>query len=187
MNIKRYAPWNWFKNEEQQDVPVQNVQHPSSITPVSHLHAEIDRLFNDAFRGMAGHSLLSDWGGSRVWPELASIALKPNLDIKENEDHYTISAELPGVAREDVNIEVSGNTLTVSGEKQQEKKEERENYHCIERSYGSFERVLTLPDDANPDSIDAKFKDGVLTINIKRQAVESTKEEGRKIEVKAAA
>ncbi len=187
MNIKRYAPWNWFKNEEQQDVPVQNVQAQSSITPVSHLHAEIDRLFNDAFSGMAGRSLFSDWNSNQAWPELTSIALKPNLDIKENENHYTISAEIPGVAREDVNIEVNGNILTVRGEKQQEQKEERENYHCIERSYGSFERVLTLPRDANPDNIDASFKDGVLTINIKRQAIESSQEEGRKIEVKAAA
>ncbi len=187
MNIKQYAPWNWFKHEEQQDLPVRNVPNQPITTPVSHLHNEIDRLFNDAFSGIAGRSLFNDWNSSRVWPELTSIALKPNLDIKENEDHYVISAEIPGVAREDVNLEVDGNTLTIRGEKQQEKKEERENYHCIERSYGSFERVLTLPRDANPDDIDASFKDGVLTINIKRQAVKSTQEEGRKIEVKAAA
>jgi len=188
MNIRKYAPWNWFKQEEQEDVPVRNRQTQLATSdPVRHLHSEIDRLFNEAFRGFPERSLFGDWSSNRVWPELSSVALKPNLDIKDSEENYIISVEIPGVAREDVDLEINGNTLTIRGEKRQEKKEERENYHCVERSYGSFERVLTLPRDANPDSIDANFKDGVLTINVKRQAVESSQEEGRKIEVKAAA
>ena len=71
------------------------------------------------------------------------------------------------------------------GEKKQEKKEDKENYHCVERHYGSFERTLTLPEDAKAEDIDAKFKDGVLTINIKRQA-KSAPKEVKKVEIKAA-
>lgn len=188
MNIKKYAPWNWFKDEELEEVPVRTVKRSQSpADPVTHLHSEIDRLFSEAFRNFPSRSILTDWDNSRVWPELTSIALKPDLDIKESKNDYTITVEIPGVAREDVNIEINGNALTIRGEKRQEQKEEKENYHCIERSYGSFERMLTLPRDANPDNTDASFKNGVLTIKIERQAAAGTKEEGRKIEVKAAA
>ena len=116
---------------------------------------------------------------------MTSLSLKPSLDIKDTDEKYIVSIEVPGVAKEDVDIRIEGNTLTISGEKKQEKKQDKENYHCIERHYGSFERMLTLPHDADADNIDARFKDGVLTVNIKRKANSSPKA-GKKIEVKAA-
>jgi HSP20 family protein len=124
-------------------------------------------------------------GSGWDWPELTSVDLTPSLDIKDTADNYLVSIEIPGVAKDDVDIRVAGNVLTICGEKKQEKKEEKESYHCIERRYGSFERILTLPKDANTDNIDAKFKDGVLTVAIKREAI-SVPKEARKIEVKAA-
>lgn len=187
MNIKKYAPWNWFKDEEQEAVPVRTVKHSQlHADPITHLHNEIDRLFDDAFRGFPRRSLPAGWI-SPAWPESSSVALKPNLDIKDDEKSYTVTIEVPGVAKDDVDIEIDGSALKIRGEKRQEKREEKESYHCIERSYGSFERVLSLPRDANPDNTDASFKDGVLTIKIERQTTAGIKEGGRKIEVKAAA
>ena len=183
MDIKKFSPWNWFRDEnaKTEDNPIRTSQNQlMSTNPLLQLHSEMDRLFDNAFRNFP--SML---GRSRDWPELTSVMLAPSIDIKDTDDQYLINIEIPGVAKEDVDIRVDGNTLTISGEKKQEKKEEKEHYHCIERRYGSFERTLTLPQDANVDNIDAKFKDGVLTVSIKRKAVSAPKET-RKIEVKAA-
>ena len=183
MNIKKYAPWNWFQHEkdEQQNLPVRSLaQHSMPGLPIVQLHREIDRLFDEAFRGFP-----SVFRGGWEWPEATSIMLTPELDIKETDEKYVVSIEVPGVAKEDVDIRVEGYTLVIQGVKKQEIKEEKENYHCIERHYGSFERMLTLPQDANPDDIDANFKNGVLTIAIKRKA-KSLPKEVKKVEVKAA-
>jgi len=183
MDIKKYAPWNWFQHEtdEGKNVPVRYSAGQSVPRyPIFQLHREIDRLFDDAFRGFPG--LLR---GGLDWPEITPIMLTPNIDIKETDENYVVSVEVPGVAKEDVDIRIDGDALIIRGEKKQEKKEDNENYHCVERHYGSFERMLTIPKDANADNIDAKFKDGVLTINIKRQA-KSVPREVKKVEVKAA-
>lgn len=183
MNIKKYSPWNWFQNEkgEEQNVPVRfDLARNMSTYPISQLHREIDHLFDDAFRGFPG-MLRRGW----EWPEQELIVLSPNLDIKETAKDYVVSVEVPGVAKEDVDIQIDGNDLTIRGQKRQERKDDKENYHCVERHYGKFERVLTLPQDASIENIDAKFKDGILTINIKRKAKAAPKE-ARKIEVKAA-
>ena len=183
MNIKKYAPWNWFQHETEEggNVPVRSLAKRSMPSyPIFQLHREIDRLFDDAFRGFP-----SMFREELEWPEITPIMLTPSIDIKETEQNYVVSVEVPGVAKEDVDIRIDGNTLTIHGEKKQEKKEDKENYHCVERHYGSFERMLTLPTDANTDNIDAKFKDGVLTINIKREA-KSVPKEVKKVEVKAA-
>ena len=184
MNVKKLAPWNWFQNEEgtgEQNVPVKSeLAHLMPTYPISQLHREIDRLFDEAFRGFPG-VFRSRWD----WPEETPVILSPSLDIKESENDYLITVEVPGVAKEDVDIRVEGNRLTIRGEKKQEKKEEKENYHCVERHYGSFERTLTLPQDANAEDINANFKNGVLTVDIKRKAHSAPKGE-KKIEVKAA-
>lgn len=183
MNIKKFSPWNWFHDEKakEENIPIRTAQNQLiSTNPLMQLHSEMDRLFDNAFRNFPNMM-----GKSWEWPDMSTVMLAPSLDIKDNADNYTINVEIPGVDSKDVDIRVDGNTLTISGEKKQEEKDEKENYHCIERRYGSFERTLTLPQDANVDNIDAKFKDGVLTVSIQRKAVSSPKE-SRKIEVKAA-
>ncbi len=183
MNIKKLAPWNWFQHEskEAEKVPVRTLTERTAYDlPVFQLHREIDRLFDEAFSGFP-----RALRGPQEWPELTPIMLTPELDIKETDNSYVLSLEVPGVAKEDVDIRIDGDTLVVRGEKKQESKKDDENYHCVERHYGSFERTLALPNDANADNIDASFKDGVLTITIKRQA-KSLPKEAKKIEVKAA-
>ncbi|MDT8384159.1 MAG: Hsp20/alpha crystallin family protein [Gammaproteobacteria bacterium] len=183
MDIKKYSPWSWFQHEktEAQGLPVRSeMARPLATYPVFQLHQEIDRLFNDALRGFP-----SVFRGGMEWPEITPVMLSPNLDIKETDQDYIVSLEVPGVAKEDVDIRVSGNMLTIHGEKKQENKEDKANYHCVERHYGSFERRLALPEDANAENISARFKDGVLTIDIKRQAKIASKE-AKKVEVEAA-
>jgi len=183
MDIKKFSPWNWFRDETNKagNIPVRTTAGPlTSANPIMQLHSEMDQIFNNMLRNFP-----SRLGSSTDWPEVSSAELAPSLDIKDTEENYLINIEIPGVAKEDVDIRVDGNTLTISGEKKQEKTEEKENYHCIERHYGSFTRTLSLPEDANADNIDAKFKDGVLAIAIQRKAISAPKE-AKKVEVKAA-
>ncbi|MBQ7607403.1 MAG: Hsp20/alpha crystallin family protein [Desulfovibrionaceae bacterium] len=102
-------------------------------------------------------------------PEQSTKSFLPSLDITSDEKAYTIHAEIPGMSKDDVKLEVHEHTLVLSGEKKEERKDGKTS-HVIERRYGSFERTMTLPDDADIDHITASNKDGVLTITIPRTA-----------------
>ncbi len=91
---------------------------------------------------------------------------EPGVDISETNDNYMITAELPGLSKDDVKIGYENGILTIRGEKKQEKEEKGKTYHRIERSYGTFERSFRLPSRIAVDKIDAKFKDGVLTLTL---------------------
>ena len=91
--------------------------------------------------------------------------MKPLADISATEKEYTISLEVPGVDEKDIRIEVADNTLDNSG---REKEERNKNYYRMERSYGTFRRVLSLPEDADQDTITAHFSRRILTLTIKR-------------------
>jgi HSP20 family protein len=95
-------------------------------------------------------------------------AFAPALDVHESEAEYVISAEVPGVAKGDLTVEVDQGILTIRGEKKSQREEKKERSRWVERTYGSFTRSLRLPADALADKIDASFKDGVLTIKIQR-------------------
>jgi len=110
---------------------------------------EIDRVF-DAFFGQ------TDQG--RRWV--------PPMDLVEAEDHFVLKADLPGLSEGDVNIEVQDGTLTISGEREAEHEQRERGWYRIERSFGSFNRSLTLPDGVDPDRIEAAFSDGVLEVRI---------------------
>ena len=77
---------------------------------------------------------------------------------------------MPGVDEKDVKVEIANDTLTIRGEKKQEKEENHKNYYRMERSYGSFQRVLSLPEDADQEGVSATFKNGVLTVTMPRKA-----------------
>jgi HSP20 family protein len=113
------------------------------------------------------------------WPRLSSALeellgpraarggrFAPALDIAEDDAKYTVTVELPGAKREDVTCEVKGDVLTIRGEKRSEREERKEKSHWIERSFGSFSRSFTLPEDSAADRVSASFKDGVLTLEI---------------------
>jgi HSP20 family protein len=104
----------------------------------------------------------------------------PAFDISEKEDEYVVKAELPGIDVKDLDIQFSNGLLTVKGQKKQEKEDKGENYHRIERRYGSFQRSFRIPDNIQEDKIGANYKDGILTLTLPKDAGGKVK----KIEVK---
>jgi len=102
------------------------------------------------------------------WP--AALASAPRVDIFERDGAYVIEADVPGMAREDLHVSVEEGVLTLSGERQQEKREERGRCHRLERTYGSFLRSFTLPADSDGTAIRASCQDGQLSITVPRKA-----------------
>ena len=134
---------------------------------LSNLRKEMDRLFED-FAGNGGPQGLERWA--------------PSMDVSETPEALVVKAEVPGVDPKEVEISVSGDTLTLKGEKKEEKEEKGKTWHRIERSYGSFFRSVTLPAPVDADRIAAEVRDGVLTITLPKTEKAKTK----RIEVKAA-
>jgi HSP20 family protein len=108
----------------------------------------------------------------------------PELDVRESADAVVVEAELPGVDEKDVTVTLSHGVLTIKGEKKLEKEEKGESYHLSERSYGSFERAIRLPDTVDDTKIEAKFDKGVLKVTAAKRP-EAVKAE-RKIDIKKA-
>lgn len=111
------------------------------------------KLFDNLFRGDRFEDLFPS-----LW--------MPALDVAETDDEYVVKVELPGVNRDDVQITVREDTLTVRGEKKQENETKKSDFHRVERSYGSFQRSFTLPTTVKTDKIDATYKEGILTITL---------------------
>ena len=111
--------------------------------------SEVNRLFN---------TLLAPEGRSQRWT--------PAMDLVEAGDHYVLRADLPGMSEDDVSIEINDNVLSISGERRDEREEERQGWHRVERSFGQFSRSLTLPEGINPEAVTAAFDKGVLSITV---------------------
>ena len=105
----------------------------------------------------------------------------PAFDVSETEKELIVKAEVPGMDKKDININLSDGLLTIKGEKKQEKEEKNENCHCVERRYGRFSRTMRLPCDIEVDKVDATYKDGVLKITLPKPQVAKPK----KIEIKS--
>jgi HSP20 family protein len=99
----------------------------------------------------------------------------PAVDIAEDEQKYVITAEIPGVAKEDVHVDVHDDVMTIRGEKRSEREEKKQHSRWVERSYGSFCRAFTLPANAVADRVDAVFRDGVLKIELPKTEVAKPK------------
>ena len=108
------------------------------------------------------------------------ISWIPPLDVEETDENIIIKAEVPGIDPKDIDISISGDTLTIKGEKKAEKEEKGKNYHFIERSYGVFSRSVSLPTSVKFDQVKAEYKKGVLEITLPK----SVKPEVKKIPVK---
>jgi HSP20 family protein len=139
--------------------------------PFLSLQSEVDRLFDDFTRGFPAFGN----GGS--------AKMLPTVDVAETNKEIEITAELPGLEEKDVQINVVDSLLTIRGEKKAEKEEKEKNYRLVERSYGSFERTLELPDGIDADTIKASIAKGVLKVTVPKPAPAQVK----KIDVKAAA
>ena len=118
---------------------------------------DLDRLLRGAFSPAFGEGEVS----TRTWA--------PPVDIYENGDNLVLKAELPGLSPEDVEIRVENNTLYLKGERNFEKEVKEQNYHRVERSYGTFTRTFSLPNSVDADKVAANFKDGVLTLTMPKK------------------
>jgi HSP20 family protein len=98
--------------------------------------------------------------------ELASSRLNPAVDVYENDNSYVISAEIPGVDKENISVDLKDNVLTIKGESSCKDEKKEEKYFCKERAYGKFQRAFTLPRGADSEKISADYKDGVLKVSI---------------------
>ncbi len=152
--------------------------------PFLSLQREMNRLFDDAFRGMVPPEGRGETapGGQNAGPQTSggqtlghayggqgygqAAALVPHMDVSETDTELRIAAELPGVAENDVEVTLHEDVLTIRGEKKFERKDEKENYHFVERSYGTFQRSLRLPFRVEPDQVQAEFNNGVLTLTL---------------------
>lgn len=135
----------------------------------------MQRLFGDFFDDFAGESLAE--------LDRASGGFLPTVDVSETDAEVIVTAELPGIEEKDVELSLSKDALTIDGKKEQESKDDSKQYHRVERSYGSFRRVIPLAWKVDHDKVEAKYKSGVLTITLPKlpEAVDSHK----KIEIKA--
>ena len=134
------------------------------------LRHEIERVFEDFDKGLWGFP--ARWRGSLSEtlrrPRLA-FTLTPSVDVVEKDDMFELTADLPGVDEKNIEVKLSGDALTIKGEREEHKEEKKRGYYISERQFGSFERSFRLPDNVETDKIKAQFKDGVLTIALPKK------------------
>jgi len=116
--------------------------------------------FRDFFRAPLRTRLASN-----PWGDLPQRTWSPAMDIAESENGYVVTVELPGASKDDITVESHDHVLTIKGEKRDEREEQDEHRHFVERSYGSFTRSFRMPPDSS-DEVEASFRDGVLTVEI---------------------
>lgn len=142
--------------------PLETLQRDNE-NPLVSLHRELNRMFDEAFRGV---SMSSFGSGSRFDPFDVSAAW-PKLEVRENEREVRIKAELPGLDEKDVNVELANGVLSIKGEKKTEMQDDDRLFSEV--SYGRFERRIPL-EDVDEDKVNAQFKNGVLTLTMPKTA-----------------
>lgn len=132
----------------------------TSLTP---FETAYPNMFSDFGREM--HGLMNrmfareDGSGSSEW-------FNPLANVSETENQYEVTVDLPGIAPDDVNVELKHGDLWITGERKHEAETKKKTFHCAERHYGRFQRVIRLGDDVDPDNVDAEYRDGVLHIAV---------------------
>ncbi len=135
---------------------------PRYADPFAAMRAEMDRVF-DTFLG-SGFGRFAAPSRSE-WGEM----LTPSIDVRETEGELVIEAELPGMDEKDVSVTLSNGVLTMKGEKKSERDEKKDDYHLMERSYGSFQRSFRLGDTVDPEKVTAAFEKGVLKVTLPKR------------------
>lgn len=151
--------------------------HMTTLSPL-HEMERMERMFDEFFKRPFS-SLLSRTPWLHSFPEMEVAA--PNVDVYEEGDKVVVKAEVPGIAKENLEVTFKDNILTISGEKKKEEKVEKKNYFQMERTYGSFSRSVYLPTEVKSEEASATFKDGILEIVIPK--TEESKESVKKITI----
>jgi HSP20 family protein len=191
MNLQKLNPWNWFKHEEDQSsyestIPVKKNDYAEQLNnrnPILELHSEIDKLFDRAFQGF-GLSPLFKTGlneGGLLSKVRRSTLFVPDLNVSSDDKEYTIILEAAGLEQKDISIDLTDRRLVIKGNKQEEIENKDKDFYRIERKFGSFQRILAVPEDAVVDGIKATMKNGLLTVKIPR--AENQPSNSKKIEI----
>jgi HSP20 family protein len=173
------------KRRKRSQLPVRVDQYPEFQSdiweePFLELRRATDRLFDDFFKSFgrpaaewrSGRRLITDVLGTK-WP---------SVDMSETDEEILITAELPGVSRDNIHVSVTDDRVMIRGEKREEEEKNEKGYYKSERSYGSFQRSFYLPCEVESDRVDASFKDGVLTLKLPKSA--AARERIKKIPVR---
>ena len=165
MTLRDLTPWR-----------AQRASAPAAFgDPFRSFQREMDRLFDDFSHSFGMPSLRESFGEDRF--------LMPRLDVDETEKAYEISVELPGIDEKDLEVSVADGVLTIKGEKKAESESKDKGRLHVERSFGSFQRTLSLPADASAEKIDASFRNGVLKLTVGKTA--QTAPAAKKIAIKS--
>jgi len=127
------------------------------------LHQEMTRLFDE----LAGDEKEETFGGG---------AWMPRVNINETKDEFVVTADLPGIKKEDISINMENNMLTVMGERKFEVDEKKDNYHRVEKRYGKFSRSFRIPNNVDEKNVDAEYRNGELFITLKKREEKKPKE-----------
>ena len=150
------------------------VEPSRALSPFEDMERRIEDFFRRPF------SLLGpSWLPRLRMPEFEEIT--PTVDIFEEGHDIVMKAELPGVKKEDIEVNITDDIITLSGEKRKEEKIEKKNYHRLERSYGSFVRSFRLPTEVQTEQVKAQFKDGILEIRVPK--TEEAKKKEKKVQI----
>lgn len=149
---------------------------PLARDPFNAFRREVDRLFNDVYAPAEGRNFGAAGNGDGLWP---------SIDVVEADQAFTVTAELPGLAETDIDLELHDNALTLSGEKKKEYKDDNGGRSYVERSYGRFERTIPLAAEIDADRAQARFKAGVLTVTLPKN--EKARDKTRRIPIETRA
>jgi len=173
---------NVEKKGEERTPATTGAQSSTPTHPIAALRQEMDRLFDSFFTMPFGRRVL-DLDPFREWmPAPITGEFTPRADVRERGDAYEITAELPGLAEDDISVTLEDRLLTIKGEKKEVKDEKHTDYFISERRFGSFARSFRLPDDVEAEKIDASYSGGVLTLTLPKSR--KPQKEVRKIQVK---
>lgn len=142
-------------------------------SPILAIQQEMNRLFDDFF----GDSVPAPFRSE----ELGHVAVSPKVNVEETESEFHVTAELPGMHEDDIDVSLHDGALVLRGEKKFESKSEEQNFHRVERAYGSFHRSIPIPTEIDADKVDAEFSNGVLNVTLPKTETSRT---ARKINVK---
>ncbi|MBF0539140.1 MAG: Hsp20/alpha crystallin family protein [Nitrospirae bacterium] len=148
MDFKGLVPWGFGKKRPQ------GAEHP-----LRSIQRDMNELFGDFWGDFEVAPFGRHWGG-----------FEPRLNVTEDDREVKVSAELPGLDEKDIDVSLTKDSLTIKGEKKEEKEEKATGYYRVERSYGTFSRTVTLPCEIDQDKVEASFKKGVLVITLPKTA-----------------
>ncbi len=149
---------------KEKDSKALTAQKPAELLPRAQ---EMERLFERMIEDIWRRPFPTLLRPERWWPAETGMTMRlPAVDVYEEKDDVVIKAEIPGLSKEDISVQVSDSTLTIKGEKKREEEVKEDDYYRCERSFGAFTRAVDLPSDVKADQVKASFKNGVLEVRM---------------------